>query len=358
VRSRSGAAPPPTPDGSAVPSTVPAGSRTPTQPVVGFSMRSPLPSPIRGLLQTHRRKPSHTSSASSLFAAAQWKPGVASAGTSCASGSGSVGASPQCSGCVSSSCGVSKGMDCMTLIGACSMGPNMGAGLCSEGSSTAHGQAESQAGCRHAAAALVAAGAHAKQPLAYGCAGAGGSGELRSAAGQKQQLARYPSAPDPGLLLALPPACTIAKGMPPPVPVSLERSGSSGMRGMWLKVRCMFAIILGLCRTVACTCRHTVCDGCMSTCQSLQCRVCLPAASVRVSCCCATAHACVICMDAGAGARGVQVGVQARSTGPCDPGRGRPLCGVSQPLRFPAYKVTTQSMHVCSDGAAVQLMPP
>ena len=38
----------------------------------------------------------------------------------------------------------------------------------------------------------------------------------------------------------------------------------------------------GLCRTMACTCRHTVCDGCMYACQTLQCRVCLPAASARM----------------------------------------------------------------------------
>lgn len=238
------------------------------------------------------------------------------------------------------------------------MGPNMGAGLCSEGSSTAHGQAEKQAGSRHAAAALIPVGAHAKQPLAYDRAGAGGSGELRSAAGQKQQLARYPSAPDPGLLLALPPACAIAKGMPPPAPVCLERSGSSGMRGMWLKVRCMFAINLWSVQDYGVHVQaHRL--------RRLHVRMPDPAVPglfaccicTHVSCCCATAHACVMCMDAGAGARGVQAGVQARSAGPCDPGRGLPLCGVSQPLIFLAYKVTTQSMHVCFDGTAVQLMP-
>jgi hypothetical protein len=250
LRSRSGAAAPAAYGSVAVPNKPPASVTT------GFNLRSPLASPIRGLLQGNRRRPAHANSASSLFAAAHWKPGVIPGADigSCAANTSSnrASASPQCvgpasagsEGCCNSG---PKGMDCASFMRACSMGPNtvLGAGLCSNSSTTAGipGGCGSSAGGTPAAAAVAAVGQHAKGLPAHAC-GPGGSGEQAHAAGHKQQLAllnRYPSAPDPGPLLALSPARGVSKGAGiPPAPVPMDRTGSNGVRGVWLKVRSVY----------------------------------------------------------------------------------------------------------------------
>lgn len=245
LRSRSGAAAP-TADGSVV-----LPSKPPASVTTGFNLRSPLASPIRGLLQGNRRRPAQANSASSLFAAAQWKPGVIPGADigSCADNTSSncASASPQCvgpasagsEGCCNSG---PKGMDCASFMRACSMGPNtvLGAGLCSNNSTAAGvpGEGGSSAGSTPAAAAAAAVGQHAKGLPAPAC-GRGGSGEQAHAAGRKPVtlLNRYPSAPDPGPPLALSPARGVPKGVGiPPAPVPMDRTGSNGMRGVWLKV--------------------------------------------------------------------------------------------------------------------------
>jgi hypothetical protein len=275
VRSRSGAAAPVADGSVAVPRSssvaVAPPSKASPATLTGFNLRSPLPSPIRGLLQSGRRKPAATSSAStSLFAAAQWRPAAspAAANATCSTGSASsstrVGCSAGSSHSTGADCGAGsgcdggrKGLDAAAFMRVCSIGPNtvLGAGLCSssQNSSTAPGLAgetagsgnaastSSSTGSPHAAAAVAAVGPHAKRHMGALACGPGGSGE-QAAGGRKQQLAllnRYPSAPDPGPLLALSPVRGVPKpgGIPPAPVVPIDRAGSQGVRGVWLKVR-------------------------------------------------------------------------------------------------------------------------
>lgn len=244
VRSRSGAAAPAADGSVAAPSSAAAAAAGKAT----AGLRSPLPSPIRGMLQSGRRKPAHASSASSsLFAAAQWKPGAGNdAATSSSTGSaGGSSASNSGAGCTSGSgCGAPKGIDSASFMRMCSMGPNtvLGSGLCSQVSSAANADTggadcSGNSGATHAAVAVAAAGLQAKRLPALPC---GPGSEEQAAAGRKQQLAllnRYPSAPDPGPFLALSPVRSAVKcaGMCP-APIPIDRAGSQGMRGVWLKV--------------------------------------------------------------------------------------------------------------------------
>jgi hypothetical protein len=105
----------------------------------------------------------------------------------------------------------------------------------------------------HAACDAAAAADEVPAKPPHAAAAAGVSGEQRNAAGRKQQLmmlSRYPSAPDPQLLMALSPvhpahknAFAHMRGVPvftgtPRVAAAppLDK-GIHGMRGMWLKVR-------------------------------------------------------------------------------------------------------------------------
>jgi len=252
VRSRSGAAAPAADGSSAAVS-----KRDSSHSMSALTLRSPLPSPIKGLLQPSRRKPAQSASAS-LFAAAQWKPSdvpmsepqCRTAGSSTCSSSVRFSGTCTSSARSSSSISAPKGLDSSSFLRACSMGPNvvLGAGLCSQGSSTEEGLPAAESACTGtcststsglAAAAVAAVGLHAQQLPVTAC-GAGGNSRS-SAAGRQQQLAllnRYPSAPDPGPLLALSPVRDAANctGVPP-LAVSLEKHGSQGMRGVWLRVR-------------------------------------------------------------------------------------------------------------------------
>lgn len=135
------------------------------------------------------------------------------------------------------------------------MGPNvvLGAGLCSHGSNSTSGlpaeagcSSSSSAGCSgssHTAAAVAAVGPHARQLPALGGHGPSGgrSDEQQAYTRGKQQLAllnRYPSAPDPGPLLALSPVRSVGSkstGMPPLALPPTDKQ--SVVRGAWLKVR-------------------------------------------------------------------------------------------------------------------------